>query len=110
MQARAGNVDADLTLGAASMLVAYGWEIEIDGKPNPMGEPEVGTWLQLSANPDAPQLRGVVARIARTQGDEHYVVSIMIPDAQIGNEEFMTWMQDNGDLGVMISDDQRVTL
>lgn len=75
------------------MIVHYDW---------PMGEdpPAVGTYLEVSGDPDRPVLRGVIARHLE---EEPQFVSILIGDGQEGAEEFQNWIATEGTLGVRIA-------
>lgn len=80
------------------MILHYDWADEL-GDP-----PDMGTWLEISGDPDKLVLRGAVVRIF--QEDDQPVVSILMADGQPGAEELQEWLALEGTLGVKISDRQ----
>lgn len=87
------------------MLLQYDWPV-LEGDV-----PEVGTWLDLSGDPDRPVLRGAVARTLESEDPEIVAtLSIIVPDGQAGAEEFQHWLVTEGSLGVARAHDQNQQL
>lgn len=74
------------------MLLNYALPLDIVDQPAP-DQP-----VEVSGDPDQPVLRGVILR--HREQDGMLVLSILLPDGQLGALDLQRWVDDEGDLGL----------
>lgn len=73
------------------MLLNYALPLDVD--PPPDEQP-----VEVSGDPDKPVLSGV---IVRHRVEEHaLVLSILVPDGQVGADDLQGWVDAQGDVGL----------
>jgi hypothetical protein len=65
--------------------------------------PRKGDAVLVSGDPDQPALSGSV--VGTMDCHEYVTAYIDMPDGQAGALELQKWLQDNGDVGIMIAED-----
>lgn len=82
------------------MVISYVWPGLIEDCP------PINTWVEISGNPDAPVLKGIIANIEEND-DGELELAVLMGDGQEGAAELQEWIMVLGDIGLARTDNQQ---